>query len=85
MAQETRPRDEARRIAAGGQDAVDAADKAGKAYEQLLRLANDQRKPEETISQAFARVSAMRENAQLLADSILLSRARATSQYPGQV
>ncbi len=72
-------------VVTGGADATDAADQGTKAYLELMRLAAEQvkRSPTLSVSQAFALVAADQANAQLLADSILRSRARTTSVFPG--
>jgi hypothetical protein len=55
-----------------------AGDVAEKAYAQLMALAEKmhQTKPALTVAQCFARVAAETANAELLADSVLRSRAR---------
>jgi len=70
----------------GGAEATDVND-GEKAYGKLMALAEEQRKrsPTLTIAQAFAAVAAETTNAKLLADAVLRSRARATSQFPGIV
>lgn len=68
-------------LVTGGADALAAADEGTKAYGQLMELAEEQRKrsPTLTIAQAFAAVAAETKNAQLLAASILRSKARTTN------
>ncbi|HEV2550797.1 MAG TPA: hypothetical protein VGU20_26025 [Stellaceae bacterium] len=68
----------------GGAAATDV-DNATDALEQLQRLAEEQRRrsPELTIEQAFARVYAATENAELANAERLQNRPRATTVYPG--
>jgi hypothetical protein len=67
----------------GGEDAQDVND-GSKAYEQLMELAEKQRRlsPTLTIAQAFARVYAEQQNADLAARERLRNRPWPTTVYP---
>jgi hypothetical protein len=60
-------------------------DVSEKAYTQLMRMAREAHAAGryQTVEQAFAAVAVETENQKLLADSVLRSRARITSGYPG--
>ena len=74
-------------LVTGGADALAAADEGTKAYGQLMELAEEQRKrsPTLTVAQAFAKVAADAANKELLAASILRSKARTTNVTGGIV
>ena len=70
----------------GGAAAVASADEGQAAYDKLMAMAAElaRTNPALSISQAFSRVAAELKNKDLLAASVLRTRARATSAYPGQ-